>query len=398
MNKFRHSLSYDIVIVGGGIIGSAIAYFLSSNPDYSGSVAVIEKDSTYSYGSTARSLGSIRQQFSTPENIQISQYSFEFLVNAATTLQVHDTRPEINLIESSYLILATEDGLGQLKSAHKVQLDCRAPVEFLDKDTISRKFPWLNTDDIAAACQGAGNEGWFDPYSMLIALKNKSLSLGVRYIEDEAMAVQQQNNLVTGVRLVSGTNIACGAIVNAAGAAAGGFAKLSQIPLPVSPRKRCVFSFTSAESIDDLPLVVDPAGFYVRPEGDSYLCGWTPSESDPDPDDFSLEVDYEIFDDILWPLMAHRIPRFEAIRLSRAWAGHYDYNSLDQNGIVGKHPDISNYFIATGFSGHGVQQAPAVGRAISELMIYGRLVTIDLTNLGYERVLSNSRYSEHNII
>ncbi len=398
MTGFRHSTSYDVVIVGGGIIGSAIAYFLSSNPDFEESIAVIEKDSTYSNGSTARSLGSIRQQFSTSENIKISQYSFEFLQNAGTELQVRDTVPDVNLIESSYLILATHEGLGQLKSAHKVQLECRAPVEFLDGEAISRKFPWLNSHGIAAGCQGSGNEGWFDPYSMLIALKNKCLSLGVLYIEDEAVAVRQRNNLVNKVELASGTNVACGSVVNAAGAASGRFAKLSGIALPVSPKKRCVFSFKSANPIDNLPLLVDPAGFYVRPEGDGYLCGWTPSKSDPDPDDHSLEVDYEIFDDILWPLLAHRIPRFEAIRLNRAWAGHYDYNTLDQNGIVGSHPEISNYFIATGFSGHGVQQAPAVGRAISELMIYGRYVSIDLTNLGYERVLSNSKYSEQNII
>ncbi len=398
MNNSEHSLSYDIVIVGGGIIGSAIAYFLSSNPDFDGSVAVIEKDSTYSDGSTARSLGSIRQQFSTPENIRISQYSFGFLRNAGAELQVHDTTPDINLIESSYLILATDEGLEQLNSAHQIQLECRAPVELLSGEALSRKYPWLNTDGIAAGCQGSQNEGWFDPYSMLIALKNKSLSLGVRYVEDEAIAVRQRNSLVTEVQLASGTNVNCGSMVNAAGALSGKFAALSGIPLPVSPRKRCVFSFRSAEAIDDLPLLVDPAGFYVRPEGDGYLCGWTPSKNDPDPDDHSLEVDYEIFDDILWPLLAHRIPRFEAIRLNRAWAGHYDYNTLDQNGIVGRHPEISNYFIATGFSGHGVQQAPAVGRAISELMIYGRYVSIDLTNLGYERVLSNSKYSEHNII
>lgn len=398
MNCTRHGLSFDVVIVGGGIIGSAIAYFISSDSDFDGSVAVIEKDPTYSDGATARSVGSIRQQFSTPENIKISQYGFEFLKNAGTELQVHGTSPEINLTESSYLILATEDGIGQLRSAHDIQLSCNASVDFMNAQEVSRRFPWLNTDGIAAGCQGRGSEGWFDPYSMLMAFKNKSRSLGVCYIEEEAVAVRHKDNLVIAVELASGTEVACDLIVNAAGARSGLFARLSGIPLPVAPRKRCVFSFKAAAPIDNLPLVADPAGFYVRPDGDSYLCGWTPAKTDPDPDSDSLVVDYEIFDEILWPALAHRIPRFEAIRLDRAWAGHYDYNTLDQNGIIGRHPEIPNYFVATGFSGHGVQQAPAVGRAVSELIIRGRYVSIDLTNLGYERVLSNTGYPEHNII
>ena len=398
MNVLRNHLTCDVVVVGGGIIGSAIAYFLASNSDFGGSVIVIEKDPTYANCSTARSVGSIRQQFSTPENIRISKFGFEFLSNASTVLRVNEIKPDINLVHSSYLILASAEGLTQLQSAHKTQRDCGASVDFLDKSSLSRKFSWLNTDGIAAACQGIRNEGWFDPYSLLTALKNKSLSLGVHYLEDEAISVRRQSNRVTKIELASRQTVVCGSIVNAAGPASGKFAEKLGIHLPVSPRKRCVFVFKSSEPVDDLPLVADPAGIYVRPEGDCYICGWTPSEHDPDPVDDSLDVDYEIFEDILWPKLAHRIPRFEAVRMIRAWAGHYDFNSFDQNGIIGAHPGIPNYFMATGFSGHGVQQAPAVGRAISELLIYGRYVSLDLSRLGYERVLAETRYAESNII
>ena len=392
------SLYADVAIVGGGVMGSAIAFFIASSSDFEGTIVVIEKDLTYSDSSTARSLGSIRQQFSTPENVNISKFSFQFLSEAGPLLRVEDSEPEINLIKSSYLILASTAGLEQLKAAHSTQLNCDVDVKLFDKQELSEKFPWLNTDDIEAGCQGVRDEGWFDPYSLLTALKKKAQSLGVRYMEDEVASIGHQSNRISSVELKSQNTVNCGILVNAAGARSGKVAEMSGIHLPVSPRKRCVFVFKAAYPVKGLPLVADPAGIYVRPEGDCFLCGWTPSDNHPDPIDESLDVDYEIFEEILWPALAHRIPQFEAIRMTHAWAGHYDFNAFDQNGILGYHPEFSNYFMATGFSGHGIQQAPAIGRAMSELIIHGRYTTLDLSNLNYERILTNTKYEELNII
>lgn len=398
MSGKPNHLHSDVAIVGGGIIGSSIAYFLAANEDFDGSVIVIEKDPTYAGGCTARSVGSIRQQFSTPENVRISRFGFDFISNAATLLQVNDCGPDINLVRSAYLILASADGLTQLQSAYETQRGCGADTELLEESDLSRTFPWLNTDGVVAGCRGIRDEGWFDPYSLLTAFKNKSLSLGVHYVQDLAVTVRQQSNRVTEIQLASGRQVKCGSIVNAAGAESGKFAQSSGIHLPVSPRKRCVFVFRSSDPVEDLPLLADPAGFYVRPEGDCYICGWTPPENAPDPVDESLDVDYEIFEESLWPNLARRIPQFETIRMTRAWAGHYDFNSFDQNGIIGTHPEVPNYLMATGFSGHGLQQAPAVGRALSELLVYGRYISLDLSNLGYERILTNTRYAESAII
>ncbi len=391
-------MNSDIVIVGGGVIGSSIAYFLATNPDHSGSITVVEKDPTYVNCSTTRSLGSIRQQFSTPENVMISTFGFEFLVNSGELLEIEGERPDVNLVQSSYLILANPERVDRLRSAHHTQIECGARVRFMDSTELSERFAWLNTDGIAAGCQGIHREGWFDPYSLLMAFRKKSIALGVRYLEDEVVDVRIENDRVREVTLLSKMRISCDSMVNAAGPAAGAFASKSGVDLPVSPRKRCVFSFKAAAPVENLPLIADPAGVYVRPEGDGYLCGWTPSENDPDPVDDSLDVDYDIFEEKIWPVLAHRIPQFDTLRLQQAWAGHYDFNSFDHNAILGAHPVITNYFMATGFTGHGIQQSPAVGRAMSELITYGDYQSLDLSRLNYARIPNQTKFVEINVI
>ena len=379
-------------------MGSSIAYFLASNSDYDGSIAVVEKDFTYSACATTRSVGSIRQQFSTPENVLISQFGYQFLSNAHEFLKVGDDSPDISLFRSAYLLLATHAGQDELRRGHDVQTGCGTQVEYLDAASLARTFHWLNVEDLAAGCRGLQGEGWFDPYSLLIALKKKAISLGVRYIEDEVIHVHLKSNRITGADLKSYGHLRCQSIVNAAGPYAGDLALQAGISLPVSPRRRNVFVFHSRARIEDMPLLVDPAGFYVRPEGEYYLCGYSPPIHEEDPIDYTLDVDHELFDDLIWPKLAHRIPQFETLRVANSWAGHYDYNSFDQNGIVGVHPEFSNYYFANGFSGHGLQQAPAIGRAISELLVDGQYKSLDLTRLGYERILAEQKYGESVII
>lgn len=389
---------FDVAICGGGIMGSSIAYFLSANSDFRGSVAVVEKDSTYLNCSTTRSVGSIRQQFSTEENIRLSQFGFEFLSDVANRLQVGGQPLDIGLIRSTYLMLSKTENLPEHQANHALQLRCGAKIERVAPDDLRREYPWLNSSDLAAAFRSLEGEGWFDPHALLMGLRAKAIAEGVSYLDDEVVSVGHRGERVSSISLASGSEVDCGALVNAAGPYAGRVSAKLGIDLPVGPRKRNVFVIKCQERIERMPLVIDPAGVYVRPEGEFYVSGWSPSNEDPDESSFSLEVDYRQFDDILWPLLAHRIPAFSSIKMASAWAGHYDYNDFDQNGFVGAHPEISNFYFCNGFSGHGLQQAPGAGRALSELLTYGEFRTIDLRNFGYERLRDSKPVREKIVI
>ncbi len=172
------------------------------------------------------------------------------------------------------------------------------------------------------------------------------------------------------------------------------------VPLPVEPRKRYVYCVHAPDGPGlDCPLVVDPSGAYFRREGygGHYLCGMSPTE-DEEPAIDNLEVDHDFFQDNVWPTIAHRAKAFENVKVTGSWAGFYDYNYWDQNAIVGRHPHHGNVFFATGFSGHGIQQAPAIGRAIAELMLDTEFMTLDLTRLGFGRLLNHIKMEEANVI
>jgi FAD-dependent oxidoreductase domain-containing protein 1 len=228
-------------------------------------------------------------------------------------------------------------------------------------------------------------------------LRTAARTKGARYIHGEVTGMSRDGNRIAGVTLANGERITCGTLVNAAGPQAGDVAALAGIPLPVEPRKRSVFVVACRTPLSGMPLMVDPTGVWVRPEGAMYICGVSPPE-DADPRATDFEVDYALFDDVVWPALAHRVPAMEALKLQRAWAGHYDYNTLDQNAVIGRHPDISNFIFANGFSGHGLQQSPAAGRAVAELIVHGKFISLDLSIFGYERVAQGHPVRELNVI
>ena len=388
---------YDVVIVGGGVIGSAIAYFLEAEPAFDGTVLVVEKDPTYEGSSTARSAGSIRQQYSTEENILISRFGAQFLKAIDVHLSVDGETPELGFVEAGYLFLAGGAELEALRRNHALQRRCGADVALLWPADLEERFPWLTVDDVAAGCLGLSDEGWFDPEALLHGFRRKARALGARYVEDEAVGLVRAAGGVRRVTLRSGAEVACGTLVNAAGPRAAALAAMAGLQLPVRPRKRLVFFMRCMSDLAGCPLVIDASGLFFRPEGDGFICGiGPPPEEDPDCLDF--EVDYGVFEERIWPLLAARVAAFEAVKMVHAWAGHYAYNTFDQNAILGPHPDVENFLFANGFSGHGLQQSPAVGRAIAELITFGEFRSLDLTRLSYDRLVSGKPLLERNII
>jgi glycine/D-amino acid oxidase-like deaminating enzyme len=359
---------------------------------------VIERDPTYARSSSALSAASIRQQFSTPLSIQMSLFGIEFLRSIGERLEVDGTRPSVDLHEGGYLFLATSAGESTLRENHALQKSLGADISLLDKTTLQARFPWLNTDDLVAGAYGESGEGWFDGYGLVQALRKKAQALGARYVAADVTAVQRDGKRVTHVQTANGETYACDAVVNAAGAWSRRVAQMVGIDLPVYARRRSIFNVSSPARLERCPLLIDPSGVYFRPEGNAYICGTSPA-ADRDPDDLPLdEVDHALFDDVIWPTLAHRVPQFEALRVQNCWSGYYEYNVLDQNAIIGYHPDVDNCIFANGFSGHGLQQGPATGRGISELILHGRYTTLDLGSLSFARVLDNRPIVEKNVV
>ena len=393
----------DIVIVGGGVIGSSIAYWLGASPDFDGRVVVVERDRTYARASTPLSAGGIRQQFSIRENIEIGLHAQDFLRQAPDLLAVADERPDLTFREAGYLFLAGATGRDILAENHALQTQCGAAIAWCEPDDLARRFPWLNTEDLSAGAFGERGEGWIDPNALLQAFKRKARDLGADYLDAEVVGIDRAGGRATGVRLSDGRAISAGTVVVAAGPHSGAVGRLAGVDIPVGPRKRSIFVISCRTPLwpDEPsrlgPLTIDPSGVFVRPEGAGFICGVSPPE-DEDPETWDDQVDWPMFEEIVWPALAHRIPAFEAIKPTGAWAGWYDYNSLDQNALIGRHPEVEGMIVATGFSGHGLQQAPSAGRAVMELITAGAYRTIALTRFGLERIATGAAVKERNVV
>jgi FAD-dependent oxidoreductase domain-containing protein 1 len=395
------SPSFDVVIVGGAVVGSAAAYFIASEPGFDGRVLVLEQDSSYRDCATTRSVASIRHQFSTRENIQLSMAGTRFLRQAEHLLAVDGVPPGLSFREAGYLFLAG-DALGRqvLLHNHVAQRAQGADVALLDQAGLRQRFPWLHVDDLHAGSLGLSGEGWLDAHALLHGFKRKAQSLGVVYRQVQAARLVRRGHRVEAVEGADGSRQACRWVINAAGTGATTLAASAGIDLPVRARKRCVFHFRSPAQTPGCGLVIDPTGVYFRPEGLGYIGGVAPPDAqDPDiMDRGDFSVDHALFDEVVWPTLAHRVPGFEALRLLSSWAGHYDVNLLDANVIVGPHPAVDNLLFANGFSGHGLQQAPGVGRALAEWVCHGRWQTLDLSALGWQRVVDGRPLQEQAVV
>lgn len=379
--------SYDIVIVGGAIMGSAAAWFLREE-GFAGSVLVIERDPTYAQSATAHTTSCIRQQFSTALNVQISQFGAEFITHLRERMGGDPEVPEVAIRSFGYMYLAADAGFaGVLRRNAEVQRGAGAATELLTPEEIAARYPFYRLDDIVLGSINTEGEGYFDSGAVFDALRRQAMKRGVDYLGAEVAGIDVAGDRVQAVRLADGTRLGCGQVINAAGARGAQVAAMAGIAIPVEPRKRHSWVFRAARPLDrDLPLTIDPSGVHVRENGGGTYQAGAHGTPDPAvaPDDF--EIDHDLWQDHVWPILAHRIPAFEAIRVEAEWAGHYDLNTFDHNAILGPHTQVRNFHFMTGFSGHGLQQAPAMGRAMAEMLVHGEYRSLDLSPFGFARL------------
>ena len=393
--------AYDVIIIGGAVYGSAIAWFLINNSNFNGKILVVEKDPSYEFSSTARTNSCIRQQFSTKINIQISQFGADYINNFRTHMNGDPDVPNLSIQNFGYMYLAsTREFAKILGENQKIQAFENAETKHMSAQEISRDYPFYNVEDILAGNHNLKNEGYFDGNTIFNWWKKSAKKNNVEYIKNEvcSMNLNKPKNNVNSIVLKSGEVILCDKVVNAAGPYASKVSLMAGIEIPVEPRKRYSFVFKAENPLDqDLPLTIDPSGVTIRSDGQYYLAG-CPPDYDPVVDYQDFTIDCSIWEDKVWPKVAHRIPQFETIRLLNSWVGHYAYNVLDQNAIVGYHSNVNNFIFANGFSGHGLQQSPAIGRGISELILFNEFRSLDLSPFRFSRIETNEPFIETAII
>lgn len=402
MDKTPTASSYDVVIVGGAMYGSSTAWWLTNNPDFNGSVLVVERDPSYEKCSTAHTNSCIRQQFSNPLNVSISQFGAEFINNFREFMGGDERVPELSIQSYGYMYLAdTEEFADTLRASHATQAANGAATKLMTPEQIKAEYPFYNVDDLVLGSINKVNEGYWDGGTVFEWFRRSARERGTEYVHNEVIAMTKNTagDRIESVTLASGEVIACGKVVNASGPRAVETSGMAGVEIPVEPRKRFSWIFSAENPLDqELPLTIDPSGVHFRQDGPkTYLAG---GHADHDPavdyDDFTM--DHGIWQDHIWPTIATRIPQFEAIKVVTEWAGHYAYNTLDHNAIVGPHDEISNFLFLNGFSGHGLQQSPAFGRGMSELITYGEFRSLDFAPFSYERIVQGIPFSETAII
>ena len=385
---------YDVIIVGGGIMGCCTAYYLVSGDD-SLNIAVVEQDPTYTHASTTLSMANVRIQFSLKENIQVSQYAAEIFETFADDMAVEGIKPGIDYKREGNLFLIKNRDQQAARDALSLQKSLGCRVEWWSIETIKQHFPLYEPIGLAGGTFGP-NDGYLDPYSLLMGYKNKARALGVNFITDKVLEIARDSRGVSGVILAGNKRLEARVVINCAGAWAGQVALTAGVKLPVRPRKRQVFVLAAAvKPGKPLPLTILPSGLYFRTDtGGQILLGKSMEE---DPAEFEFTWHQERFLEHLWPELVTLVPCFDRLKLVRGWAGLYAENTFDGNAILGEWPGCRGFYLANGFSGHGLQQAPAVGRYLSESILQQK-PTLDLSIFSPQRIFANKPISETGLV
>jgi FAD-dependent oxidoreductase domain-containing protein 1 len=386
----------DVAIIGAGIMGLSTAYFLKTlSPSLN--VAVIESDPSYEFCSTLRASGGARRLFSCPENIAMSNFSIPFIKSFAVTMAVEHAgerrEAPVDWVEGGYLFIVPPEGMVLLESNAVAQRAQGCDVLLLSPAELKERFPSMYVSDLGGGVLSL-RDGWCDPNGLLQGFKRKCVSMGVTFVQDRVAGLHKRGAALTHVSLASGAELHARTFVNAAGAWAGEVSALANVPLPVAPLKRYEHYFTCGNRVERLPYVKDVSRLAFRSEGAGFSGGLVDGNAQRG---FDFEVDHNYFENIVWPAVAHRFPVFESAKCHRTWAGLYEQCELDGNPIIGA-TSIENFYAIAGFSGHGMMHAPAAGRGIAELIVHGEFKTIDLTRMGYGRVVRDEPYREAGIL
>lgn len=390
----------DVLIIGAGVMGAATACWLKRlDPDLQ--VALVERDYTFARASSTLSASSIRQQFSCPVNIRLSQFGIAFLREVSEHLSCAGEPIDLGLTEAGYLYLANADQADQLRAAWAIQNEHGAEIALMSADELTRRFAWLNTEGVTLGALGMRGEGWFDGPALHQAFLRKAMALGVHRLHGEVKQVigtgdeASDRRQAHAVVLADGRRISFGCLVNAAGAWSASIMQTLGLSWPIGASRRTVFVLSCPTPLTDCPLLIDTTGYWIRPEGRFLIAGMAPRA---DQDDLALEPDYAELDEAQWAIMAHRVPALEAMRIERAWAGYYEMNHFDHNAVIGPVWGFDNFYCIAGFSGHGMQHAPGAGLALAEWIVAGAPTTIDVRPLSHDRIVRGAPLRELNVI
>jgi FAD-dependent oxidoreductase domain-containing protein 1 len=386
---------YDVVVIGGGVVGSATAWhLLAEAPGLS--VAVVEPDPAYAGAASSAASGGVRQLFSRPENVQMSRYTHE-VINAwkdwtpPSGTADPDEVPDLGWRPNGYLFITEKELSDQLRQDFEQQVSLGVEASWLEPDDVGERFPLIATDDLGPAVFSP-RDGWLDPAAFLRGMVRRGRRLGATFVRDRAVGFERSGRRITSVQLESGQALQADHVINVAGVWGPGLSAQLGLSLPVEPMRRFDHYVEIDQPVADYPFVKDPLGLAVRPEGAGLTAALVDFSTSGG---WDLSIDKSWFETVVWPALVDRLPAADELRLVSTWSGHYDQNRLDGNMILDRwDTELDNYYFATGFSGHGLMHAPAVGRALSELVLHGSFQTLDLTRMGLQRVLAGEPYRE----
>ncbi|PLB53293.1 FAD dependent oxidoreductase [Aspergillus steynii IBT 23096] len=392
---------YDVVIIGGATSGTSIAWHLSTNPDFSGSVLVVERDPSLQYSATKASNNCMRQQFATKINIEIAQYAADFAKRFGANFGLDPCVPQPPIRDFGYLYLSDSESFTKvLEKDQQLQSRLGAGTQIIPTTDIKERYPFFYTDDLDSGSLNTKDEGCFNAFGMVEWMRKTSCDNGIEYICNEVVNMVIDKGQIQAIELLDGERISADKVINAAGTRAAQVASLVGVELPIEARRRYTYIFSVDDPLSqDLPLTIDPSGVHLRSYADKdYLVGCPPTGADVavDVNDFSFAEN--AWDEKVFPIISRRIPQFSTARVTDSWMGHYEFNTFDHNAVVGAHNSIRNFLFCVGFSGHGSQQAPACGRGIAELVVYGEFKTLDLSALSYTRILEGRPLTERAVI
>ncbi len=370
--------SADVLIIGGGVIGSSIALHLKKD-GFTGRVAVIERDPSYQFASSALAMGGVREQYMSRVNVAMAQYS----------IALYEKTLDVDFHQRGYLFLGNRENWPSLLRRYEVEKSLGVSVELLEVRDIQRLVPELRLDDLVGGLIGQ-RDGYVDARKVLRFLRTQAEQSGCVYVADEVKRIDVAHGEIKAVYVTREGRIETNRVVIAAGAYSGSIGEMAGVDVPVTPVRQQVFRCELPRRWTyEFPMTIDPGGIHWRSYGENEIVVVKTKHDEPPGIRFGADLDR--FRNEFMPDLIRRLPEFKDLKLVFGWGGLYEMTP-DQNGIIDEHPAIHGLYFACGFSGHGLMTSPATGKAMSDLIRLGRFQTIDASPLSYRRFERNEPF------